>query len=74
MRKLNTDFIGTCQLQQLQTGVYFKRFRNGQPTNEVYYIEYYDPSERKYMVCKYSDISFGILLKGTTLVTTDFEF
>ena len=63
----------TVQLRSLKKGDYFKRLVRGKLTAETYTREEYDRETRKFGCAKHSDVwGDGILLKGSTLVNTDF--
>lgn len=76
IKKVGKDFVGTCQLQQLEKNTYFRTLdKNGQMSKETYTKGGYDRVTKKYDCTKHSDIwGNGRSLKGTTLVTTDFEY
>ena len=61
-------------LKKVKMGEFFKRLRKGSPSAKVYVKDYYEPSEHKYWVYDYFDVNSGFFLKGSTEVTTDFEF
>ena len=61
----------TIQLKDLPRGEFFKRKPNA---NKVYVRgEYYRP-ERKFACDDWNDISRDILLRGSTIVYTEFSF
>lgn len=76
IKKVGKDFVGICQLQQLAKGTYFRTLdKNGKMSKETYSKGDYDKTSKKYDCTKHSDIwGNGRILKGTTLVTTDFEY
>ena len=62
-------------IKDLKKGEYFTLKPYSEPTeNQVYVRGEYDRSERKYECGKFSDISYSRLLKGNTVVYTDFTF
>ena len=62
-------------VKDLKIGEYFTLKPYAEPTeNQVYVRGEYDRSERKYECGKFSDISYSRLLKGNTVVYTDFTF
>jgi hypothetical protein len=62
-------------VKDLKKGEYFTLKPYAEPTeNQVYIRGEYDRSERKYDCGKFSDISYSRLLKGNTVVYTDFTF
>lgn len=62
------------KLKDIRKGEFFKRLRKGQPSAKVYVKDYYMPCEHKFWVYDYFDVNSGFFLKGSTEVTTDFEF
>ena len=75
MTKKSKDFLGTCYLNELQQGTYFKCLKkDGTASATIYYVDEYCPSERKFYVGYPSDISKYTLKSGKTLVTTNFEY
>lgn len=65
----------TVTVKDLKIGEYFTLKPYAEPTeNQVYIRGEYDRSERKYDCGKFSDISYSRLLKGNTVVYTDFTF
>jgi hypothetical protein len=62
-------------LNKLKKGDYFKTVdKKGNASKTIYVKDDYSASERKFYVYKFSDICDSKLLKGATLVTTDFIF
>lgn len=64
----------TTTLRKLKKGEYFKIVKNGIPSKTVYVKDDYSYEARKFFVTKFSDIGDSRLLKGATIVTTDFIF
>lgn len=76
LKKVKKDFCGVCELRQLPKGSYFRTIdKSGKISRETYTKGYYEPSEKKFVCDKHSDIyGNGRALKGTTKVTTDFFY
>lgn len=63
--------LNTVQLKDLPRGEFFKRKPNA---NKVYVRGEYFRPERKYSCDDWDDISRDILLRGSTIVYTEFTF
>ena len=62
-------------VKDLKMGEYFTLKPYSEPTEKQVYIRgEYDRAERKYECGKFDDISYSRLLKGNTVVYTDFTF
>ena len=62
-------------LKDLKPGTWFTLKPYEEATeSQVYIREEYDRTEKKYCCGKFCDISYSRLLKGSTLVYTDFTF
>ena len=62
-------------VKDLKKGEYFTLKPYSEPTEKQVYIRgEYDRAERKYDCGKFDDISYSRLLKGNTVVYTDFTF
>ena len=80
MKKCYTDDLcpikgGKMELKDLKIGEYFTLKPYAEPKeNQLYIRREYDRTERKYCCGKFADISYSRMLKGDTIVYTDFTF
>ena len=62
-------------LKSIKLGVCFKRIVRGKLSEETYTRTHYDRSTKRFDCVKHSDAwGNGIQLKGSTLVSTQFEY
>jgi len=67
--------VETVTLKSIGNGGYFKRIRNGQPTEAIYVRGEYNRSTKRYQVNNVDDVwGSGIELKATTKVFVTFEY
>ena len=49
-------------------------FKLKETSKDVYYIDHYCRSQKKYCCCKFEDVNFSRYFKGDKKVFIDFEF
>jgi hypothetical protein len=67
--------MNLVKLNTLKNGEFFKRIIGGKVSRETYTREDYDRQYKRFICAKHSDLwGDWVMLKGSTLVNTDFEY
>ncbi|MBQ7307810.1 MAG: hypothetical protein IJW82_04695 [Clostridia bacterium] len=69
LKKVDKNYLGKCELRQLPKGSLFTKVGG----KTIYVKNHYIKDEDRYSCSKYYDINDEKFMRGTTIVTTDFD-